>query len=179
MLDFAVTAEGLRVYHRPMRLLVGTVAAAASLACAASLPPDDPRRLVGQVLPHLPLTDWKGWRFGTSRVVGYPDLSWGCSEWSKGQDGALLFSKVGSGGGLARQDTVVDVVVVGLAPGTLLATECQIQSTSSDPVVAQVEATEEPWHTVVRRAWKLDRAKGKIVEIPVNGVRCVNDDIGD
>ncbi len=62
---------------------------------------------------------------------------------------------------------------VDVAAGT-----CQVQATDDSAVVALVLPTDTEWLAPVLRAWRFDTGAGKLVAIPVTGVRCRNEGFG-
>jgi hypothetical protein len=158
--------------HRGMR---ATVLAGLLLLTVSSQAGDrDPRSLVGQRLPDAERGDWATWKLQDDWMIDedgpgtVPRYGW--AVWTRrGQ--AIVF--------LRRGDRVADAVRVELPRGSSIGFACTPDGAAHPDtrVVALVDDPPLPpgarcVFSGARKAWRLDRTRGRIEPIPTTGIRC-------
>jgi hypothetical protein len=152
-----------------------TVLATALLLAVPSQARDpDPRSLVGQRLPEAGRGDWASWKLQDDWMIdeeGPGAVSqYGWAVWTRrGQ--AIVF--------LRRGDRVADTVHVEVPRGLSIGFACTPAEAAhpDTEVVALVDNPPVPpgarcVFSGARKAWRLDRRRGRIEPIPTTGIRC-------
>lgn len=148
--------------------------AALLLATADCTAVRGPRALVGEALPEAGQGEWRGWRERERWAIEEEPSSggetWGWVVWTRPGEGALFLR----GGG-----RVADVVRLELVDAWELGTNCSAAGSSrwTRDIVGVVPAREEPQGPrcparMARAAWRIDRGRGRIESVPVEGLSC-------
>lgn len=129
----------------------------------------DPLALVGQHLPDAGRGDWASWKLQDNWMIG-EESRYGWVVWTRrGQ--AVVF--------LRSEDSVADALRVEVPRGCSIGFACTPAGAAhpDTEVVALVDNPPLPpgarcVFSGARKAWRLDRRRGRIEPIPTTGIRC-------
>ena len=129
----------------------------------------DPRSLVGQRLPDAGRGDWASWKLQDNWMID-EEARYGWVVWTRRGEAAVF---------LRNGDRVADALRVAVPPGYAIGFACTPAGSAGPDrdVVALVDDPPVPpgarcVFSSPRKAWRLDRSRGRIEPVTPAGMRC-------